>query len=493
MIRLVLSWLFGLAALLLAAESESLVGGASHPAPAQTNPSSPGANTITTQPAAAEIIWHAEKEMLEARIPKQNLSAVLPRLAQATGWRIFVEPGTDPVVGTTFRSLPAPEALERLLGNQSFALQTPPNGQSRLLIYRTTASGATEEVPVAGGESAEHTLVERVGNELLVKLKPDSKTTIEELAAKLGAKIVGKIEGLDIYRLRFPDQESTDANRLQLKTNPEVAAVGDNLLFRGPNPGDVVAVNGAAGGGGLSLTPAKLDQSKLIIGLIDTPVRSLGPEFDRFLLPAQSVVSADPGGTDLTHGTAMLADILHGAQVTLGAGQEAAFRVLPVNVYDSSDPQGRASLFDVLRGSQVAIQQGASIINWSLGSSEGSPFAEQFTKYYSDQGVAFLAAAGNQPTTANTYPAAYTSVTAITAINRDGNFASYANRGSFVDVGLPGSDLVPYNNARYLITGTSTATAFGSGMVAARTQMSGGKPAEAVAGLIRSFPPPAKP
>lgn len=431
--------------------------------------------------------------MLEAQIPKQNLSLVLPRLAHATGWQIFVEPGTDPIVSSTFRSLPAPAALERLLGSQSFALQTTANGKSRLLIYHTAASGATEEVQDPPIDDADHQIVERIGNELLVKLKPNAKITIEELAAKMGAQVVGKLEGLDLYRLRFPDQETADRNRVQLRSNPDVAAVGDNLLFHGPVPGEVVPVNGAASGGGLSLTPAKLDQSKLIIGLIDTTVRPLGPEFDRFLLPAQSVVAGEAPGTDLTHGTAMFADIMHGAQVTLGAGKEAAFRVLPINVYDPADPKGRASLFDVLRGSQVAIQQGASIINWSLGSTDGSPFVEQFTKYYSEQGVVFLAAAGNQPTTANTYPAAYSSVTALTAVNRDGNYASYANRGAFVDAALPGSDLVPYNNTRYLITGTSTATAFGSGIVAARTQATGGKPADAVTWLIRSFPPPAKP
>ena len=117
----------------------------------------------------------------------------------------------------------------------------------------------------------------------------------------------------------------------------------------------------------------------------------------------------------------------------------------------------------------------------------------KFLGYGRHQGVVFLAAAGNQPTTANTYPAAYSSVTALTAVNRDGSYASYANRGSFVDVGLPGSDLVPYNNTRYLISGTSTATAFGSGIVAARTQTTGGKPADAVTWLIHSFPPPSKP
>lgn len=451
-----------------------------------TAPALPRTDAETTSAtAAAEITWQTTSETLAAKVSKQPLSQLLPRLARATGWQVFVEPGTDPIVASTFRALPATEALDRLLGGQSFSLRTGKDGRSRLLIYQTSAGGATEEV------TPEYVIVERVANELLVKLKPEAKHTIEEVAAQLGAKVVGKIEGLDIYRLRFPNEEATHRARASLDEHPDIAVGGDNLLLRGPTPGDQVSL-GVGGGGGLSLKPAKLDSSKLIIGLIDTAVRPLGPQFDQFVLPALSVVGNAAEGSDLTHGTAMLANILHGAQLTLGEGKAAAFRVLPVNVYSADDGQGRANLFDVLNGTQLAIQQGASIINWSLSSPEPSPIVTQFTRYYGSQGVTFLAAAGNQPTTDYMYPAADPGVTAITALGRDGNYASYANRGAFIDVGLPGSDLVNFGDTRYLINGTSTATAFGSGILAARSQLTGAKPTEALAWLLNSFPPPGK-
>ncbi len=439
----------------------------------------------TPTPAPAEITWEPTTERLAAQVPKQRLSQVLPRLARATGWQVFIEPGNDPLVSSTFRALPAAEALERLLNGRSFALRTGKDGRSRLLIYHSSASGATEEV------APDYVVVERVANELLVKLKPDAKHSIEEIAAQLGAKVVGKIDGLDIYRLRFPNEEATNKARASLANNPDIAASGDNLLLHGPNPGELKSL-GAGGGGGLTLKPARIDGSKLIIGLIDTAIRPLGPEFDAFVLTPQSVVGAAPEGNDLTHGTAMLANILHGAQVTLGPGQEAAFRVLPVNVYSASEDKGRANLFDVLNGTQLAIQQGASIINWSLSSPDQSPLVTQFTRYYQPQGVTFLAAAGNQPITDNMYPAADPGVIAITAIGRDGNYASYANRGAFIDVGLPGSDLVNFGDTRYLINGTSTATAFGSGILAARSQLTGAKPPTLLPWLINAFPPPGK-
>ena len=429
------------------------------------------------------ITWLATSEALAAVVPKQRLSQILPRLARATGWQVFIEPGTDPLVSSTFRALPALEALERLLDGHDFSLTSGRNGRHRLYIYRTSAEGATEEV------APEYEVVERVANELLIRLKPDAKHTIEEVAALLGGKVVGKIKGLDIYRLRFPDEATTNQARAALSSNPDIAAGGDNLLLHGPNPGEQVRLGGA-GGGGLSLKPAKLDQSHVVIGLIDTVVRPLGPQFDSFLLPAQSVVGDAPAGTDLTHGTAMFANIMHGAQVTLGADQAASFRVLPVNVYSADEAKGRASLFDVMNGTQLAIQNGASIINWSLSSPDPSPFIAQFTQYYRGQGVTFLAAAGNTPVTDNMYPAADPSVVAITALGRDGKYASYANRGSFIDVALPGSDLVNFGDSRYLINGTSTATAFGSGILAARSQLTGVQPSVAVGWLPKAFPPP---
>ena len=444
---------------------------------------SPAATAEVAPPA--EITWHATSESLTVRIPKQRLSQVLPRLARATGWQVFVEPGTDPLISCTFHALPAAEGVERLLNGQGFALRTGKDGRSRLLIYRTNANGATEEI------APEYSVVERVANELLVKLKPGASRGIEEIAAELKAKVVGKIEGQDIYRLRFENAADTEQARARLANDPDVAASGDNLLLHGPEPGDWKSLGGR-NGAGLSLKPSRNGGKTVIVGLIDTEVRSLGPEADGLLLPAQSVVGPTPEGNDLTHGTAMLANILHGAQITLGQNREADLRVLPVNVYSPADPRGRANLFDVLNGTELAIQQGASIINWSLSSPEPSPVVTQFTRYYTSKGITFLAAAGNQPVTDVMYPAGDPGVVAVTAVGRDGNYASYANRGSFVDVALPGSDIVNFGDMRYLINGTSTATAFGSGILAARAQQTGAKPPTLVPWLTQLFPPPGK-
>ena len=72
-----------------------------------------------------------------------------------------------------------------------------------------------------------------------------------------------------------------------------------------------------------------------------------------------------------------------------------------------------------------------------------------------ERGVLFLAAAGNEPTTAPNYPAAYPEVLAVTAGGRNGQLASYANRGDFVDVAAPGSSIIHFDGKAYLVSGTS--------------------------------------
>ena len=78
----------------------------------------------------------------------------------------------------------------------------------------------------------------------------------------------------------------------------------------------------------------------------------------------------------------------------------------------------------------------------------------------------FVAAAGNQPVTTPEYPAAYPEVEAVTAASAPGVLADYANRGDFVRFMLPGTSLVPWGGQSWAVTGTSTSTAYFSGILA---------------------------
>ena len=233
-----------------------------------------------------------------------------------------------------------------------------------------------------------------------------------------------------------------------------------------------------------NLTPeGQLRNCQVVIGLIDTSVGSLGNNLDQFVNKPISVAGDPTPDAQLTHGTAMADTILRGIGANTTGG--TTVKLQPVDVYG---PNETTSTFDVANGIYQAIQNyNANVINLSLGGTGDSPFLHKLIQDGVKQGVVFFAAAGNQPVTTPTYPAAYPEVEAVTAGNGPGQVADYANRGSFVDLMLPGTSIVPYDGQSWAVTGTSTSTAFASGIAAGLADSSHNCPGGVVSQVQSKF------
>jgi thermitase len=116
------------------------------------------------------------------------------------------------------------------------------------------------------------------------------------------------------------------------------------------------------------------------------------------------------------------------------------------------------------------VNGGAMIVNMSLGGDGDSSFLHQTIKSAHDQGVVFLGAAGNQPTSTPVFPAAYEETIAVAAGNRDGSLASYSGRGDWVDLIAPGSGMISFDGQQFWETGTSHSTAVATGVTAAMAE-----------------------
>jgi hypothetical protein len=176
----------------------------------------------------------------------------------------------------------------------------------------------------------------------------------------------------------------------------------------------------------------------------------------------------------------MAETILQGLSAVETGKTDTSVRILPVDVYGDSET---TTTYQVAEGIVKAIENGATIINLSLGSDGDSRLLQQVIEDAHSQGIIFFGAAGNQPVTTPTYPAAYSEVVAVTATDNQGNIAPYANYGDFVDVAAPGTAIVSYNGNSYLVTGTSASTAMVSGAAAGlaeKTRSSVAKIEEAV-------------
>jgi hypothetical protein len=428
--------------------------------------------------ASDSLRWDSARKRVDAQIDSWDLATLLQELSTRTGWQVFVEPNTQQAVSVRFKDLPVGEALKRLLGDLNFALLPRTNGPAKLFIFRTSLQEATQLV-VEEPSVVKKTSKAAIPNELIVTLRAGSKETIAELAARLGAKILGKVDGLNTYRLQFPDESAAQSARADLGNDPNVAGTDLNYMVDQPTRVENLQYSS---GSNFSLKPKVGNAgNQLIVGLIDTPVQPLDAKMSQFLLPAVHV-SGEPSlpKDDLTHGTSMAETILQGLTYAPQEGGGSSVRVLPVDVYGNNPD---TTTFDVAKGVYAAIAAGATVINLSLGGSGDSQFLAGLIHAAHQQGVLFIGAAGNQPTTDPTFPAAYPDVIAVTAGDRRGNIAPYANRGSFVDVIAPGVSVVDYNGQSYLVRGTSTATAYVSG-TAAGYRASGGSP-QNVEAIIR--------
>ncbi len=436
--------------------------------------------SLLLSPARAQsttnvLTWRTADDRVDADIHDWSLKTLLEQVATRTGWKVFVEPDLRQIVSTKFKDLTPGEALRRLLDRLNFTLLPQTNAPAHLFVFRTSMQDATQAVRALGDESTNSIHAKVVANELIVRVKPG--TDIEALARALGAKVIGKIDGLNAYRLQFKDAAAAELARSTLGSNSSVTGVDSNYVYdRPPTTRDVLST---------SLSPLQLrakasPDGQTIIGLIDTAVQKLDGSLNDFLLPSVSVAGDGTAPTDgPTHGTAMAETILRGLEAA--AGNISGAKIQPYDVYGQS---GSTTTFDVAVAVYKAVNDGgASILNLSLGSDGDSSFLHDLLQQASKQGVTVFAAAGNTPTTDPTYPAAYPEVIAVTAGDRNGQISSYANRGDFVDLIAPGSGIVYFNGQPYYVSGTSAATAFASGLAAGLSDGARKTPAEVEAAL----------
>lgn len=408
--------------------------------------------------AADSLTWRHEPKRVDAEISSWTLPELLENIAQVTGWQIYLEPGTNLRVSTKFKDRAPGEALRLLLGNLSFALLPQTNAPPKLFVFRTSLQEATQLIRSSktgsGGKGPKP-----IANELIVTLKPGA--SIDELARRLGAKVVGRMEGRNAYRLQFEDGDAASDARELLEKNDDVESVELNYPVSRPPAVEALTFSSSLP---LNLKPkAAGNANHIIVGLIDTPVQLQGSVVDQFLLPGVSIAGdAKPSDTFPTHGTTMAETILRGLAMAMEGAEGSTVRILPVDVYGNNSG---TTTFEVAHGIYKAINDGgAMIINLSLGSEGNTEFLYRIIKSAHDQGVLFFGAAGNQPVITPTYPAAYAEVVAVTAGDRRGNISAYANHGDFVDVIAPGSTIVNFKNQSYLVMGTSAATAYATGL-----------------------------
>jgi len=80
----------------------------------------------------------------------------------------------------------------------------------------------------------------------------------------------------------------------------------------------------------------------------------------------------------------------------------------------------------------------------------------------------------------------------VTALSRPGQLAPYANYWSGNRMALPGTSFVHYGNQAFAVQGTSTATAYASGVFAGTMAANGGSASQVLGAMQTKFAVPKK-
>ena len=184
--------------------------------------------------------------------------------------------------------------------------------------------------------------------------------------------------------------------------------------------------------------PAALATMNLRIGIVDSAVDTGHPAFASAKISSRTFTVAEK--LPNYHGTAIASIIAANAAPLKGLAPEA--ELFAAAVFEQDKARGEiASTVSLVRALDWLLSSRVDAINLSLA---GPPnrLLEVALKRISEQGVMVLAAAGNGgPMARPQYPAAYTSVVAVTAVDQRGRAFRLANRGDYLDLAAPGVNL----------------------------------------------------
>ena len=389
----------------------------------------------------------------------------------------LARPGRPP-----WRSAVLAAGLALLGGTAVPAGAAPPPAEHGL---RQVAVAPAEPAPSAG---------EEVPGAVVVQTEGPAGAAVRTAIAEAAVGAPGQVVAPDTFVVHLPAETDPEV----LGGVDGVVALHPELVYRAADtePGDTcwrssdcVDERGRpAVGGQVELrsvgAPQAWDRSRgsadVVVAVLDTRIETEPPHRDLVgkLLPGASFV-ADPTcrGPATARGHGTIAAGLIAARTDNGtdvAGLGWDTRVLPVEVLDDC---GAGTTSGVAAGVRWAADAGADILNLSLTGGGRDPALSSAVAYARSKGVLVVAAAGNQGGTNEVFPAADLGVVAVAATGVPGSpggdrIAPFSNRGPWVDVAAPGTEVVGLRRGGGSTTaqdGTTraTGTSFAAPLVAA--------------------------
>jgi hypothetical protein len=283
------------------------------------------------------------------------------------------------------------------------------------------------------------------------------------LAKKGGIRILDRIDALNALRVGFDnpddlanlldgDEEESFIYPVSAPPPPQ-GTVQPGAIALGGALHDWLGINGDNSAWGKGVTIAVLDTAVDPHRAFSTSIRSI-----------DLVNPSAPAGDSRGHGTAVASVIAGSHSLTPGVAPSAD--ILSVRV---ADDRGMSDSFQLAKGIHAALENGADLINISMGSQGDSGLVRRAVEAALAQGVLIVAAAGNNGIEQVSYPAANEGVIAVGAVDAMGSHLAFSNTGEQVDISAPGLEVNAAwdNDAAARVTGTSFSAPIVTGAIAA--------------------------
>ncbi|ADL53774.1 S8 family peptidase [Clostridium cellulovorans] len=318
-----------------------------------------------------------------------------------------------------------------------------------------------------------------IENEIIVKYKEDEKKP------SVFSYFWGKSNNKEkIQKIKVKSKSELDQRLNELQNDPNIEYIQPNYKYKKSEltkSNQYNSVNAMMLSTGVSEKQWYMDSlgipgvwtqstgAGVKVAVLDTGIDTTHEDLQGKVIGGKDFTNSGSYMDDEGHGTAMAgiiaADRANGIGVS-GIAYDA--KILSVKVLDS---RGEGDTLTTSEGIKWAADNGAKILNLSLGGDSSDPILEDAVNYAVSKGCVIIAASGNDGVFGVGYPAAYNNVIAVGATDEANQWSNFSNYGDELDVVAPGVNI--YTTAPKSLVyqtynvyqGTSPATAVVSGQV----------------------------
>ena len=297
---------------------------------------------------------------------------------------------------------------------------------------------ATAAVGVMGSASAAADTTR-----VIVAFKPGSAASVKSAVHAAKGNIKHEIHGMDAMAIEVP---LTALNGI--KHNPNVAYVEEDVIRRpfattSPSTGTPYAL-GQSVPYGIKMVQADLLPDTYVgnrkVCIIDSGIDRAHADFVGSTANMTGVYNSGTGNwytDENSHGTHVAGTIaaVNNSGGVVGVNANARLKLHIVKVFSAD---GWAYSSTLASAANQCASYGANVISMSLGGAASSTTESNAFATLQSKGILNIAAAGNDGNTVVSYPAGYSSVMMVGAVDEFKNWASFSQYNSKVEIAAPG-------------------------------------------------------